>query len=306
MNAGATLQIIDNQGVVKMVKAGRRKKLLVSERAGGRGAIRRNYRWTLVVLLLACWAVSPATAQNGAANRFEVASVKPVVPNPNVPLMAGVTVRPGGRVVLSGMPLKGLIGTAFRLSFWQISGGDNWMDKDLYVIEAKAPENSGITNFNYSLYDIDDARLREMLQALLIDRFQLRVHRETKTGDAHQLTRTNKPLGLSPAKIPEGGDPASIRGDIGYAGGRWVIRSFTMPQLAKFASSYVVRASVVDLTNLSGAYDYTQTVPDQDPNYSDNTDSFLRLLRDVGLELKRSRGPVETLVIDSAERPSPN
>jgi uncharacterized protein (TIGR03435 family) len=270
------------------------------------GAIRSNSRWTIVVLLAACSAVSPAAAQNGAANRFEVASVKPTVPNPNVPLMAGVTVHPGGRVVLSGMSLKGLIGTAFRLSFWQMSGGEDWMGKDLYTIEAKTPENSGITNFNYSLYDIDDARLREMLQALLIDRFQLRVHRDTKTGDVYQLTRTDKPLGLNPAKIPEGRDPASIRGDIGYAGGRWVIRSSALPQLAKFASSYVVRASVVDLTNLSGAYDYTQTVPDQDPNYSDNTDSFLRLLKDVGLELKRSRGPVEILVIDGAARPSPN
>lgn len=62
-----------------------------------------------------------------------------------------------------------------------------------------------------------------MLQDLLLDRFQLRVHRETKTGDVYQLIRTDKPLGLNPAKIPEGRDPMSIRGSIGYAGGRWVI-----------------------------------------------------------------------------------
>ena len=88
-------------------------------------------------------------------------------------------------------------------------------------------------------------------------RFQLRVHRETKTGDVHELTRTDKPLGLSPAKIPEGRDPRSIRGDIGYAVARWVIRSYSMPQSAEFASSRVVRARVVDLTNVSGLYDYT-------------------------------------------------
>jgi uncharacterized protein (TIGR03435 family) len=243
-------------------------------------------------------------AQEAAANRFEVASIKPV--DTSSPRMVGVTVYPGGRVVLSGMRLKGLVSTAFRLSAWQISGGEEWMEKDAYVIDAKAPENSGITNFNYSLYDIDDARLREMLQALLVDRFQLRMHRETKVGTAYELTRTDKPLGFSPATIPEGRDPASVRSDIGYAVARWVLRSYTMPQLARFASTYIVRAPVIDLTNVSGAFDYRQTVPDQDPNYADNTDSFLRMLKDVGLELKRREGLAEMLMIDSAARPSPN
>ena len=96
--------------------------------------------------------------------------------------------------------------------------------------------------------------------------------------------------------------------DIGYAGGRWVMRFLMMAQLATFASTTVVRAPVVDLTNVSGSYDYTQKVPDEEPKYDgiERTDSFLRMLRDIGLDLKRTRGPVEWLVIDSASRPSPN
>ena len=101
-------------------------------------------------------------------------------------------------------------------------------------------------------------------------------------------------------------DPSSILSDIGYAAARWVIRSYSMPQLVKFASTYVVRAPVVDLTEVSGTYDYTQAVRDQDPNYGDNTDSFLRMLKDVGLELRRREGPVEMFVIDSAAKPSPD
>jgi uncharacterized protein (TIGR03435 family) len=263
----------------------------------------RNYRWTVMVVVLA--ASSAAAAQNGAAGNFEVASVKPM--DPNAPIRVGVTVQPSGRVVLSGMPLQSIIHTAFGVAFWQISGGEDWVRKDIYVIEAKAPENSGITNFTYSLYDINDGRLREMLQAVLVDRFQLRVHRETKTGDVYELTRTERPLKLAPAKIPEGRDRASMRGNIGYARARWGLSFYSMPQLAKFASDYIVRASVVDRTNLSGEYDYTQMVPDPDPSLTgDDTDSFLRLLKDVGLELKRSKGSVETLVIDSAAKPTPD
>ena len=52
-----------------------------------------------VALLLAC--------RLGAQDRFEVASIKPVVPN--VMHMVGAKVYPGGRVVITTMPLKSLI-----------------------------------------------------------------------------------------------------------------------------------------------------------------------------------------------------
>jgi uncharacterized protein (TIGR03435 family) len=147
-----------------------------------------------------------------------------------------------------------------------------------------------------------------MLQSLLIDRFQLRVLRDTRTGDVYQLTRSGKPLGLQPAKIPDGRDPSSMYGNIGYAGGRWSMQFMTMAQLARFASTTILRTLVVDLTNVNGSYDYRQQVPDQEPKYEgiEHTDSFLRMLREIGLELKRTRGPIEWLVIVSAARPSPN
>ena len=79
-----------------------------------------------------------------------------------------------------------------------------------------------------------------------------------------------------------------------------------MSQLAKFASDYVVHVPVSDRTELSGLFDYKQTVLDAEPNYSDNSASFLRLIQEVGLKLERAKGPVETFVIDHAAKPSPN
>lgn len=269
--------------------------------------MRRRHRWTLSVLLVACCAAP--YAQNRPANQFEVATIKPIVPDPNTRISVGIDMYPGGRVVLSGLSLKGLVGTAFRHSRAQVAHrGEAWIDNETYRIEAKAPADLNITNLNHTLFDIDDERVREMLQALLIDRFRVRVRREARTGDVYELTRTSRPLGLQPAKIPEGREPASLSSSIGYAGGRWVMRFITTEKLAEFASMTVLRAPVVDLTKVNGQYDYTQDVPDRDPKYDgiEHTDSFLRMLTEVGLDLKRTRGPVEWLVIDSASRPSPD
>jgi uncharacterized protein (TIGR03435 family) len=242
--------------------------------------------------------------------KFEVASLKPVVPD--VPHMVGVKIYPGGRVVLSCLSLKTLISTAFELPFWQISGGDAWIEKDQYDIEARPGEQSrsSIKDLRYTLFGIEDEHLREMLQALLIDRFRLKFHRETKTGDVYKLVRNGKALGLRPTEIPSGDanlspDRGSF-GSVGYAGGRWVISATAMPQLARWASYYVLHAPVLDGTELSGSFDYKQESRDFEPNYTDNTDSFLRLLPELGLKLERSKAPVEIFVIDQAAKPSPN
>jgi uncharacterized protein (TIGR03435 family) len=265
--------------------------------------MRRKHLWAVVVLLAAYWGAPHA--QDRRVNRFEVATIKPHDPDSRRGF--SVEVYPGGRVLLSAMTLRSLVSAAFRHSSAQIAiKGDAWIENARYTIEAKAPENAGITNFNHTLFDIEDERLREMLQTLLIDRFELRVRRETRTGDVYQLTRTGKPFGLQPAKIPEGRDPSSLSSSIGYASGRWVMRFTTMPQLAKFASTTMVRAPVVDLTTLSDPFDYRQQVPDAEPAYAgiEHTNSFVRMLSDVGLELKRSTGPVEWLVIENAVRPT--
>ena len=62
----------------------------------------------------------------------------------------------------------------------------------------------------------------------------------------------------------------------------------------------------MDRTELNGSFDYKQSVPDLEPNYSDNSESFLRLLPELGLKLERSKGSIEIFVIDHAAKPSPN
>ena len=80
-----------------------------------------------------------------------------------------------------------------------------------------------------------------------------------------------------------------------------------MSQLARFASSNILHARVQDQTGLTGSFDYRQRQPDLEPQYgADQSQSFKAFLSEAGFKLERSKGPVETLVIDYAARPTPN
>jgi uncharacterized protein (TIGR03435 family) len=261
--------------------------------------------WVLMLALLG-WRL---IAQDPPRPEFEVASIKPV--EPNVPSDFNVRVEAGARVRIVKATLKDLIAVAFALPYWQISGADPWMEKDLYIVEARPPEDqrSSIKTLRYSWSGIADQHLREMLQAMLIDRFQLKFHRETKTGDIYLLQRGVKALQLRPTEVAapaEGSEDHRANGNIGYAQGKWRIVSATIPELANFGSSYVLHAPVLDRTELRGQFDYKQPQPDVEPRYGDDPSRFMSLIAALGLKLERTKGPVEVFVIDHAAKPEPN
>ena len=181
------------------------------------------------------------------------------------------------------------------------------MEKDNFDIEAKTPGKllPDVKSLRYSNFSIEDESLREMLRGLLIDRFQLKTHGETRTGNVYRLDTKGDTHRLK--QTPDGAAEKGF-GSIGFVGGRWGIFSTSMAQLAKFAADNILRAPVVDATGLGGIFDYRQTValPEGEANYHDNTDSFLRFIAELGLRLERAKGPVEFLLIDRAEKPSAN
>ena len=95
---------------------------------------------------------------------------------------------------------------------------------------------------------------------------------------------------------------------VGFAAGRWVISNTSLSQLAKFACDNILRAPVLDQTKLVGSYDYEQktVLSEAEADYKDPSDAFLGMIGEVGLKLKSSHGPIDTLVILHAERPAPN
>lgn len=271
--------------------------------------------WTL------CAQQSSTTGVGGEAvvlSQFEVASVKPTdVSGDN---LVDLRVYPGGRVMVRGCELLGLIKVAFGLSYQQVAGGPDWIRQIKYDVEALPPKDSGIKDWRYGAWKVADAQLRQMLQGLLISRFQLKFHRETSMGDVYLLKQSTKPPAFHPTSV----ESSSLRtrvGSVHWLGLRqWVLDAATMADVADYAAVVLGGVPVLDRTGLSGPFDYKQ-VPTEayKPNRSDMSQaerenefqsalssSFLNFLQELHLTLERAKGPVERFVIDRAEKPLPN
>jgi len=255
-------------------------------------------------------APASATASPDKPLQFDVASVKAVDAQSSRPrINGGSRVYPGGRVVIQGLSLKALIQMAFNVSAWQISGGEDWTDKIIFDVEAKPPDDTqapfklGNTHFG-----LEDKRLQKMLQALLIDRFQLKFHKDTKTGVVSAIEKTDKQLRLTLTKTeaPVFRDNPDFC-SIGRVAAYWLISDCTIQEIGDFASNYVLHHPVLDQTGLDGHFDFRYQILQSDPSVMPSDDSsFPDAIQAMGLKLQQSTGPVETLVIDHAEKPSGN
>ncbi len=138
------------------------------------------------------------------------------------------------------------------------------------------------------------------MQAMLWDRFHLITHRETRVLPVYVLTVTKGGLKLGK------GD-----GQGGMSAGPRLIRfgSATMAELAGQLTSYVGR-EVVDETHAAGPYAINLSFAPVDPGADaaqDSAPSIFQALQDqAGLKLESAKRPVEVLVIDRADKPTPN
>jgi uncharacterized protein (TIGR03435 family) len=268
-------------------------------------------RSTFFVVATATVCLAPAAFSRSAADRspqFEVATIKPFDTRLGG-MNPGVTVYPGGQIRLHALTLKTLITVAFQTGIWQLSGGGDWMEKDVYDIETKAPPmQAGVFSLRHTRFGIEDERLRQMLQTLLTERFQLKLHRDTTTGSVYLLRKSGKTLQLRPTKYasdkPIQREPGHS-GEIEYARGHWFVFDTSVPQLAKFASDYILHRPVLDQTGMTGSFDYREPNAEV-PQEQDFEGSFPSFIQNLGLKLISAKGPVETWVIDHPERPSPN
>jgi uncharacterized protein (TIGR03435 family) len=238
---------------------------------------------------------------------FDVASVKPSSPN-NYEINGAYTY-PGGRVECIGCTLQYLVMLAFDIQYWQVSGGPDWIDitrGTRYDIEAKPSESSQAIKLNNPVKKTPpNAEQRQMLQSLLMDRFQLKFHSEQREGNAYILSRGSKPLKLQPPKDPEEFHWAgSISGGAVVDGSGVAGHNISMPELAVRLSDWL-RRPVLDQTGLAGTYDFEYQTGNDDPD-AGPTVGIIKSMEEIGLKLTSGKGPVETLVIDHVEMPSAN
>lgn len=206
---------------------------------------------------------------------------------------------------------------AYHVESYRLSGGPAWLDTEKYDVQAKAEANAIAPG------PMDRERIHQMelmLRTLLAERFKLAVHRETKEGNVYALVIAKGGPKLQEAKgvdckvIAGCGDFTRIM-PIGYLEGPKV----SVLDIAGVLSTFVVGRPVLDKTGLAGVFNVklqwtregykprddgaTSNEPQPDPN---GPSIFTALQEQLGLKLEPQKGPVETVVIDHVERPSPN
>lgn len=266
-----------------------------------------------------------------APTEFEVATVRPSAPAPGPgPIPIGIRLQPGGRVNITGLPLKLLIQQAWSVTNDMIVGAPPWMDTDRYDIVGKAPEEDGAAPGQQ--VDIDTVWM--MVRALLAERFKLATHMEDRPMNAYTLVAAKpKMKAADPSSrtkwaegpAPDGKDPRNANPMLSRL---VTFQNITMAQFAEklqYVAGGYIHSPVLDATGLHGGYDFTLSfspagaagiaggrggiqAPDATPGVSEASDPngaislFEAIEKQLGLKLETQKRPVPVLVIDHIEQ----
>ena len=235
-------------------------------------------------------------AQKPAAPVFEVASVKVNRQQPFVD--ADLKVR-GDTLTMRNRNLRVIAAWAYNLQWSQIAGPP-WIDSDRFDIIAKAAK------------PLSEDEMRPMLQALLAERFHLASHRETRQADVLALTVPKSGHKMTPSKRTEG--PVESRQDPARG---TVIEGVTMAELCENMSHDMHSIPVVDMTGLTGRFDFAFNIQKyqeamraramSEPRPASEAEIVVSFIQDLlagelGLKVDQRRASVDFLVIDRADQ----
>lgn len=250
------------------------------------------------------------------APRFEVVSIKRVSGSRSE---RSIGEQPGGRFVLSAMPIAPLIRSAYRSDTDDLIGAPDWVLSEEYDLAAQAGRAVG------------REQMTAMLQALLAERFKLAAHYEMQERPVYALrpARADGRLGANirrseldceaidaarrggsggPFPLPANGAPACGMAMRGGNGMQLLTGGLPLARLMGSIGAAAGRV-VVDKTGLTGNYEITlRFMPQQAQNNAPDAppDIFTALQEQLGLKLEPDRAPVRVLVIDHIERPTEN
>jgi uncharacterized protein (TIGR03435 family) len=229
------------------------------------------------VALVITAALAPAV---GA--QFDVATVKPTPADQQGIEQPSIVQFMSNGFRRTNSTLRTLVRTAWDVQEYQVTGGPDWADRLRFDIEARHGGNRS------------RGEVLQMLQALLTERFQLAVSRQTREGDTYTLVRV---VGRKLPELVTDSTSASVRFG-SYSGRR------SMGQLAQYLASIVGRP-VTDATGLAGNYEMALSFA-PDLRDTERPSIFAALQEQLGLRLESSRGSVETIAIERASVPESN
>jgi len=273
------------------------------------GAWRYSGRW-LAFMLLSCTSFLPvaagqavADADSATAPKFDVASVK--LNNGGGDGRSHIySSSTSGSFRTVNVSLKGLLQFAFGLPETQILNVAGPAASQTFDIDAKVDD---ATEEQMHKLSPDDGRLRkrQMVQALLVERFKLVSHPETRELPIYALMVAKGGSKLEETKS----NGLKISGSYG----KLVAESVTTDGLARELAKAVGRV-VVDKTGIPGRFDVTlRWTPDQGPAMLNGEpipdpppSIFTAIQEQLGLKLDSQKGPVQVLVVEHVETPTAN
>jgi uncharacterized protein (TIGR03435 family) len=248
----------------------------------------------------------PAPVKRMAADAdpaFEVASIKLSRPDEQGKHYGAK----GRQFSTNNTSLDDLIIIAYGLHPKQIAKGPSWMSSERYDILAE-PNGEGQPN---------DAQWKIMLQKLLADRFKLSFHREKQQLSVMAITVEKN----GPKLTKSTGDPNDASSILLRGLGNLMARNATIVDFAQVMQAVVIDRPVVDQTGITGKYDFTLLWMPNETQFAnmpaftsvapaDNgnapPDLYKAMQQQLGLKMESTKAPVDVLVIDHVEEPSPN
>jgi uncharacterized protein (TIGR03435 family) len=275
--------------------------------------------WVVFALLGSLTPLCRAQALASSSPTFIVSTIKPSDPN-RADDDGSIGFSPGGSFEAKSQSLKELIEFVQDVGYYNVDqrivGGPKWIVSAKFDIQAKCDEETARA-FGKALLKQQVHSEQNMVQALLADRFKLRTHHEMRRLGVYALVQQKNGLKIKPSAKAGEEETGSADG----SPGNWVGDGVTMEELARELSALpeVGGRIVTDKTGLKRRFDFTlkwtpdptmgamPPGPDSGVKSDSSAPSLLTALQEqLGLKLEMTKEPVDVIVIDSAELPTPN
>jgi len=267
-------------------------------------------------IVLAALVIPNLAAQSSQPTlSFEVTSIKPD-PNPRDYTGEHINIRSDGNLYsATGLTAAYIIKNAYGLTDDQLSGGPDWIDSDKYAIQAKIPD--AIAAEWHAKYDPakQGDEMREMFRSLLADRFQLKIDHQTKELPVFALVVAKGGPKITPSQ------DHTHSGNEGHGDANLETNHITDRPISGLIDILsrqpeIQGRKIIDETGLTATYTYTLKWTRQRPLSTGTNDdvqptSDAPVLDDalesqLGLQLKSTKAPLDTIVITHIEKPTPN
>jgi uncharacterized protein (TIGR03435 family) len=255
-------------------------------------------RHILYVTLLStiCPCISFAQIQ-APAPEFETVSVRPSDRQiPGEEFIPSLQAKPGSNLRLTNVSLRSLVELAYGVSSRQIFGPD-WLAHPRFDIAAKQPPNTG------------SGQVRQMLQAVLLNRFRLVAHYEQDIMRILALEPGDSGLNLKSS--PTAAGEAGCKRSFDYRNGHSIsleCRALSAVEIAEqvqvFGANSFAGRPIIDMTGIKGRYDFKLEWSGDRSETGGTPPIYTALEHQLGLRLTARKRLVDILVIEHIE-PTP-